>query len=344
MVEVESPEPAAPERPDGGSVLELLHSGEKVRLDLFLCQALPGRSRSFIQKLIDGRCVEILGSPAGHEPKPASLLAPGTRVRVTFPPIKPSELHPQDIPLRIIYECDEFAVIDKPAGIVMHPSAHQDQGTLVNGLLFHLKRLSGIGGEYRPGIVHRLDKDTSGVLLVAKNDVAHQALSSQFKERRIQKVYTAILRGEWTAREGSISLPIGRSIVHRKRMMVRTDGLGKEALTSYRIVEAFDGYALAEVSPHTGRTHQIRVHMAKIRLPVACDPIYGREQRIGPAMLRRQPATREEAPLIARHALHASRIRFFHPLTGEVLTFESPLPDDMAALLDGLRRYRPLRA
>lgn len=326
--------------PAGKSVLEFVHRGDGIRLDLFLCQQLPGRSRTFIQKLIDENWIGIPELPVSRGIKPSTTIVDGMRVRVTFPPTRKTDLEPEDIALKVLYEDRRLAVVVKPAGLVMHPSAHQFTGTLVNGLLYQLENLSGIGGEERPGIVHRLDRNTSGVVVVAKDDLAHQALSRQFKEREIRKTYLAILRGQWTAREGSIHLPIGRNTLNRKRMMVRTDGRGKEALTAFKIIEEFDDYAFAEIRPHTGRTHQIRVHMAKIRLPVACDGVYGREQRITVSDLRRRPRTAGEPSIIQRQALHASRLEFVHPVTGERLGFAAKLPDDMQALLEALRRYR----
>ncbi|MBI4583321.1 MAG: RluA family pseudouridine synthase [Planctomycetes bacterium] len=321
-------------------VLELVHRGHKIRLDVCLCQSLPGRSRSFIQKLIDEGWVKIPELPVNRDLKASTLVTEGMKIQVFFPPVKKSTLAPEDIPIRILYEDSDLAVVDKPAGLVMHPSAHKLQGTLVNSLLYHLKDLSGIGGEERPGIVHRLDRDTSGVLLIAKNDLAHQSLSTQFKERIIQKTYLAVLRGEWTAKEGMIHLPIGRCYYNRKRMMVRTDGNAREALTTYTILETFDGYALAEIRPHTGRTHQIRVHMAKIRMPVACDRLYGREKAIGLSDLQKRPPQPGEAPLIQRQALHAHRIEINHPSSGQRLEFTADLPADMASLLEALRKYR----
>jgi 23S rRNA pseudouridine1911/1915/1917 synthase len=274
--------------------------------------------------------------------KASTPIAGGSAIRVTLPPSKASTLEPEDIPIQILHEDRDLAVINKPAGLVMHPSSNRLQGTLVNSLLFHLKDLSGIGGEERPGIVHRLDRNTSGVLLIAKNDLAHQNLSTQFRDRRIQKTYLAILRGEWTAREGTIDLPIGRCYYNRKRMMVRTDGFARQALTAYTIREAFDGYVFAEIHPHTGRTHQIRVHMSKIRLPVACDNLYGRESSISLADLQKQPPRAGETPIITRQALHAHRIEFEHPSTGERLHFTADLPADMASLLQALRQERSL--
>lgn len=329
------------------TTFEFAHSGNKIRLDRFLCDNLPGRSRSFIQKLIEDQNVEFVDSvptdaekPPTREIKASTAVRDGAIVRVTIPPARKTDIEPENIPLLILYEDEDLAVIEKPAGLVVHPSSHQHHGTLVNGLLFHLRNLSGIGGEERPGIVHRLDRFTSGVLVVAKNDFTHQSLSTQFKERTVKKTYLAIVRGEWTAREGCLNLPIGRSYYDRKRMMVRTDGEGRESITYYSILEGFDGYAYVEVKPRTGRTHQIRVHMAKIRLPVACDSLYGREKEIFDSTLERRQRAADEPPLIDRQALHALTIEFVHPRSGETQSFTSPLPTDMENLLHALRQHR----
>jgi 23S rRNA pseudouridine1911/1915/1917 synthase len=334
----QTPESKPPyERPE--LVLQLSNEGEPIRLDIFLCEQLPGRSRAFIQKLIHEGNVAMPGKEGAV--KPSSLVPGGMTVKVTIPPIRKLDLSAENIPLEIVFEDRDIAVIDKPAGLMVHPSPNFVGATLVHGLLYHLKDLSGIGGEERPGIVHRLDRDTSGIMVVAKSDKAHHQLSTQFKSRTISKVYWAIVRGEPTASEGILDLPIGRSFYHRKKMMVRVDSRSREAITGYRILEEFDGYALAEVRPRTGRTHQIRVHMAKIRLPVACDALYGREKRIYRSEIEGSPREPAEKPIIERQALHARSIRFHHPVTGEEMSFEAPLPPDMTALLDALRAHRP---
>jgi 23S rRNA pseudouridine1911/1915/1917 synthase len=329
-----------PEHKNDGTVLTFVHAGDKTRLDLFLCKSLPGRSRSYVQKLIEEGWVRLPQIGSDVDIKASTAIRDGFTVEVTLPPSRKSTIEPEDIPIEVLYEDRDLAVIDKPPGLIVHPSAQQLHGTLVNGLLYRLDDLSGIGGEERPGIVHRLDRHTSGVMIVAKNDRSHQILSAQFKDRTIKKVYLAIVRGEWTAHEGTIDLPIGRSYFNRKRMMVRTDGFGRESLTRYRILEAFDGYAFVKVEPQTGRTHQIRVHMAKIRLPVACDNLYGREQKVFLSDLVRRPRESGERPLLARQALHANSLRFRHPVGGEELEFQVPLPQDIQSLLEALRQHR----
>lgn len=338
--------PLEPPETDAGSVsrpalvLDLVHSGDRTRLDLFLCEHLPGRSRAFIQKLIHEGNVSFPGDDARQAVKPSSPVIPGAAVKVTIPPIRSLDLTPVDMPLEILFQDQEFAVVNKPPGLAVHPTPDQEESTLVHGLLHHLKDLSGIGGEERPGIVHRLDRGTSGLLVVAKSDRAHQQLSLQFKSRTIQKTYWAIVRGQPFAAEGRLDLPIGRSYYHRKKMMVRADRGSREAVTEYRILEDFEGYALAEVYPRTGRTHQIRVHLAKIRLPVACDQLYGREKRIYRSDIEGAPRAPGEEPLIARQALHARGLRLRHPSSGEELSFEAPIPGDMERLLDALRARR----
>ncbi len=321
-------------------MLEVVNTLEPTRLDLFLCAHLPGRSRAFIQKLIHGGRIELPSSAGPKDVKPSSTIPTGSVVRITIPPVRKLNLVPEDISLEVIFEDQDLAVIAKPAGLAVHPTKDQEEITLVHGLLHRLKDLSGIGGEERPGIVHRLDRDTSGVILVAKSDRAHQQLSLQFKDRSIQKTYWAILRGTPPAREGRLDLAIGRSYYHRKKMMVRTDRGSREAVTEYKILEEFEGYAFAEISPRTGRTHQIRVHMAKIRTPVACDQLYGREKRIYRSELAGKPREPQEAPLIERQALHARSIRFGHPVTGEEMRFEVDMPPDMTRLLAALREHR----
>ncbi len=341
------PQPQQASNPPGGHqtlVLEFTHHAERQRLDLFLCSQLPGRSRSFIQKLIEENNVAIEGEGGPRDLKASSLVPAGALVKVTIPPPRKLDLEPRNIPIEILYQDSDLVVINKPPGLVVHPSPNQDEDTLVHALLFHLKDLSGIGGEERPGIVHRLDRDTSGILLVAKTDRAHHQLSIQFKSRTIQKTYWAVVRGEPLASEGRLDLPIGRSYYHRKKMMVRADRGSREAVTDYRVLESFDGYALVEVYPKTGRTHQIRVHLAKIRLPIACDGLYGREKRILLSEITGTSREPLEEPLIARQALHARSIEFVHPVGGERRRFEAPLPDDIGRLIDSLRAHRSRKA
>ena len=326
---------------DGTEVHDLVKQGDPERLDIFLASHLPGRSRAYIQKLIeDGR---VSMDPAPREVKPALKVSEGARVRVSIPPPKKLDLTPQDIPIDVIYEDEHLAVVDKPAMLAVHPAPEQSTHTLVHALLFKLRELSSIGGVERPGIVHRLDKETSGVMVVAKNDLAHRSLARQFKARTVSKSYIAICRGEPSAWEGCIDRRLGKSYTHAKKQMIRMDGTGREAVTDYRVLERYRGHALIEAYPRTGRTHQIRVHLASLRLPVACDKLYGREKRIYLSDLKNEPRRQEEIPLLERHALHAASLAFEHPVTQERLSFGAPLHQDMHLLLKALERFRELQ-
>lgn len=336
------PDERTPEEPSAkpAKSYEFRYSGPSKRLDVYLSEQLPDLSRSYIQKLIESGCVAFEATK--KDPKPSSKLLPGAVIRVEIPPPRKLNLDPVDIPIRVIYEDDHVAVIDKPGDLAVHPSLHQASNTLVNALLFHLRSLSSIAGVERPGIVHRLDKETSGVLVVAKNDFAHRALARQFKERLVHKTYVAIVRGEPADWEGRVELRLGRSYTHSKKQIVRTDGTGREAVTDYRVLEKYKGYALLEVYPRTGRTHQIRVHLLSQRLPIACDKLYGREKRIYLSELKGEPRAEGEVPLIERQALHAARIALIHPATREEMVFSAGLHEDMLRLLRALERHRAL--
>jgi len=281
------------------------------RLDVFVARSVPELTRSRARKLIDDGFVTVDGALA----KKASVtLAAGQRVEVTVPPPEPSELEPEAMPLRIVYEDGDLLVVDKPAGLAVHPSPGHRSHTLVNGILAHCDDLSGIGGKERPGIVHRLDKDTSGLIIVAKNDAAHASLAHQLKNREIDKTYLALVDGRPTQAEGMIEGPIARDRHNRKRMAV-VDG-GRAARTRYRILREVDGRSLLEVRPETGRTHQIRVHLASIGHPIYGDSLYGRKD----AALDRQ-------------FLHAQRLAFAHPRTGQRMELEALLADDLELAL-----------
>jgi 23S rRNA pseudouridine1911/1915/1917 synthase len=269
---------------------------------------MPAISRSRVRRLIDDGLVTVEGRSAGKAGVP---LEPGQRVEVTVPPPERTDIEPQAIPLRIVCEDDDLLVVDKPAGLAVHPSAGHATGTLVNAVLARCPELSGLGGEGRPGIVHRLDKDTSGLIIVAKNDAAHLSLARQLKERRIEKTYIALVEGRVEPQEGLIDAPLGRHPVHRKKQAVVANG--RDAKTRHRLVRKLDGYSLVEVRPETGRTHQIRVHLASIGHPIAGDVLYG---HAGP-------------PPLTRQFLHASKLAFAHPRTGERIELEAPLAEDL---------------
>lgn len=304
-----------------------LEGGE--RLDKALSSA-SGLSRERIKALMgDGR-VLLGGKPAAQ----ASLKpAPGTAFEIRVPAAAPAHAQAQDIPLQVVFEDEHLIVIDKPVGLVVHPAAGNLDGTLVNALLHHCQgQLSGIGGVVRPGIVHRIDKDTSGLLVVAKSDAAHEGLARQFADHSIERAYFAIVAGLPVPAAGTVRGAIGRSEHDRKKMALLhdLDKRGKHAVTHYKLVEALAGAALVECRLETGRTHQVRVHMASIGHPLLGDPVYGRT----PAPLRATLAQLH----FARQALHAAVLGLVHPVTGANLRFESKLPADMTDLLVELRR------
>jgi len=287
------------------------------RLDVFVARLLPELTRSRVRRLIDDSFVTINGTLAK---KAGVALEAGQRVRVTLPPSEPEAPQPESIPLRIVFEDDDLFVIDKPAGLAVHPSPGHPGHTLVNAVLAHCPELSTVGEAGRPGIVHRLDKDTSGLIIVAKNDAAHLALARQLKERQVEKTYIALVQGGLSPSEGVIDAPVARHPRHRKKMAVVAGG--REARTRYRVLREIDGWSLVEVRTETGRTHQIRVHFASIGHPVAGDALYG-------------GATRSP---VRRQFLHAQRLAFRHPRTGERLELEAPLAQDLADALAALER------
>ena len=289
---------------------------------------MPELSRSRLQALIEAGHVLVDGAAAR-----ASLrLRAGQLVDITVPAPVAAEPVPEAIPLRVVHEDPFRVVVDKPAGLVVHPGAGNPAGTLVNALLHHVRDLSGVGGVLRPGIVHRLDKGTSGLLVVAKDDVTHRELVRQFASREVHKQYLAIVLGVPARPRQTIELPIGRDPLHRQRMSVKAPQ-GRPARSSYELLEALDAAALLRVTIFTGRTHQIRVHLAALGHPVAGDALYGGTRT--PAS--RRPASRQALQDLERPALHAAALGFRHPRSGERLEFESPLPPDLVALLVALR-------
>lgn len=301
------------------------------RLDLFLAeQGLTG-SRSQIQKWIEEERVAVNGLPV----KAGYRLKTGDRVTVEPKEAEPLALEPEPIPLTVLHEDGDLLVIDKPAGLVVHPAPGNYRGTLVQALLHHCRDLSGIGGVLRPGIVHRLDKETSGLLVVAKNDRTHRDLIRQFQSGEVVKEYQALIWGHPAHRQGRIDQPIGRHPVNRKKMAV-TEARGKSALTEWEVEEMFPaGFSRLRVRIKTGRTHQIRVHLSFIGLPVLGDPLYGSAKgRPG----SRTPREARVLSLACRQMLHAARLSFVHPRTLERLTFEAPLPADLLQVIDLLKK------
>lgn len=288
------------------------------RLDKFLVDNLPEFSRSRLQHFIKDENVFIDGKTAR---KAGQALETGMTVTVKIPPTAPSELQPEDIPLDIIFENEDVIVVNKPAGMVVHPAAGHSTGTLVHAALAHAPEMEGIGGIRRPGIVHRLDKNTSGIILLAKNDRTHQFLQAQFRNRTVKKIYLALVDGQPPTSTGRIEAAIGRDTTQRKRMRVTPDHKGRSAISEYQTLKRYKSHSLLEVHPLTGRTHQIRVHMAFLECPIVGDTVYG----------RRKPTL-----ALKRHFLHAQRIRIQLPDEAESRTFEAALPEELQIILERL--------
>lgn len=289
---------------------------EKKRLDVYLTEAQAEVSRNFVKKLIEEGRVLVNQHPA----KANYRVKCGDHVELKIPEPTPLEVVAEDIPLNIKHEDGHLIVIDKPPGMVVHPAPGHPSGTLVNALLFHCTDLKGIGGVERPGIVHRLDKDTSGLIVVAKTDQALASLQNQFQERTIKKVYLALAQGNLSPSKGVVRSPIARHPKDRKKMAAATGDEGRQAETAYEVVQHLEGYDLVRLFPKTGRTHQIRVHLASLGHPVLSDPLYGGRSR-------------GRAPTLDRQALHAHRLELTHPHTREWMKFKSSLPADMAQLI-----------
>ena len=288
------------------------------RLDKFLSAMLPDQSRSYLQKIIKDGNVLVNGEPK----KSSYRLEDGDEVTADLPELKSPDIEPENIPLDILYEDDSILMVNKPKGMVVHPSAGHYTGTLVNAVLWHCQgQLSGINGVSRPGIVHRIDKDTTGVLVVCKNDAAHNAVAAQLKEHSITRKYRAIVHGVIKEDEGTVDAPIGRHPTERKKMASGVKN-GKRAVTHYRVLERFQGYTYVECQLETGRTHQIRVHMASIHHPLLGDTVYG-------------PA--QDSHHLEGQTLHAMVLGLIHPVTGEYLEVEAPLPEYFENLLKKFR-------
>ena len=304
--------------------LEPAHAGW--RLDRALAAAVPTLSRERLKTLIRSGAVEAQGSAVRD---PALKVKGGEALRVAVPEPKPAHNEPQDIPLTIIFEDEHLLVVDKPAGLVVHPAAGNFDGTLVNALLHHCAgKLSGIGGVARPGIVHRIDKDTSGLLVVAKTDVAHEGLAKQFAAHSIDRRYLAIVSGVPKTSGGTIDAPLARSAANRKKIAIVEGNRGKRAVTHWKRLELLREAALVECRLETGRTHQVRVHMASIGHPLFGDPVYGRSGKTHGKVLKELG--------FHRQALHATELGFTHPVTKHRLSFSSPVPPDMQELMRAL--------
>jgi len=292
------------------------------RLDRFLTACLPEFSRSRLQGLIKDSFVRVDGEAVT---KPSRTLGLGAVIEVRIPPPAPSGLVGEAIPLDILFENDDLLVVNKPAGMVVHPSPGHDAGTLVHAVLGHVPDIEGIGGEQRPGVVHRLDKDTSGLILLAKNERAHRWLQDQFRMRKVEKTYLALVDGAPPTPAGRVEASVGRDPAHRKKMAILPPGKGREAASEYRTLERFKAHTLLEVHPLTGRTHQIRLHLAFLGCPIVGDRVYG----------RRRPSLE-----ISRHFLHAFKLRVLLPGEKEPCTFEAPLPEELDLVLRLLRNEK----
>lgn len=307
------------------------------RLDAWLAARCAGMnlSRSRLKDLILEGAVDVNGENCAD---PSLKIKAGTEVALLVPPPEDAQPRPENIPLNVVYEDDDLLVIDKPPGMVVHPAPGHASGTLVNALLHHCgDTLSGIGGVRRPGIVHRLDKDTGGLMIVAKNDAAHQGLSAQLSDRTLARVYTALCWGVPQPRKGSVDQPVGRHHIDRQKMTV-TRRNGRDAITHYLLQKNFgSSAALIQCRLETGRTHQIRVHMAYIKHPLVGDPVYGAQKTAAASLLKKggyEGAAKDAILAFPRQALHAAQIAFIHPSTGEELQFSSPLPEDLTQLLN----------
>lgn len=292
---------------------------ESERLDKYLVGMLPEYSRSRIQGLITGQLVQVDGVPAR---KAGQMLEPGQMIQVRILAAAPVETIPEKIPLEIVFEDKNLVVVNKPAGMVVHPAAGHPSGTLVNAALGYDPKFGTIGGEMRPGIVHRLDKETSGLIVMARNDAAYRWLQDQFRLRRVEKTYLALVEGRPPTAAGRVEAPIGRDPAHRKQMAILPPGKGRDAVSVYKTLETFPEHTLLEFHPLTGRTHQIRLHCVFLGCPIVGDKVYGRRKR---------------SLDLDRHFLHAARLRITLPQESEPREFHAPLPQELRTVLDQLR-------
>jgi 23S rRNA pseudouridine1911/1915/1917 synthase len=307
-----------------------------LRLDQFLAQQFPTYSRVLLRKVINAAGVKV----DGLRTKGAHRLSGGERVSIFLPELPRAAPQAEEIPLDILFEDEDLAVINKPPGMVVHPARGHWSGTLTSALQFHFDQLSAAGGVNRPGIVHRLDRDTSGVLVVAKTDAAHLRLAEQFETRSVEKEYFAVVVGTPNLDRDVIDIPIGPHPYQREKMAIRQDHpQSRAAQTFYEVIERFAGFACLRVLPKTGRTHQIRLHLAHIGCPVLCDRLYGGRARLTRGELSHRAD--DEELLLNRQALHARRLKFEHPVTGAVIEHAAEVSDDIMRTIEALRQYRP---
>ena len=315
--------------------IDITSTDSPQRIDRLLAAQFPQLSRSFIQKLIHQDLVLVNGKPVKASYRPEA----GDKIEIYIPPQQNTEVTPESIPLNIVYEDEHLLVVDKPAGMVVHPGAGVWQGTLVNALLAYCGKLSGVGGRLRPGIVHRLDKNTSGLLVVARNDITHHALQRQFAEKSVKREYRALVWGKLTPEEGILETFVNRSKSDRKKFVVAPSG--KPAITHYRVEEYFSFLTLVRIRLETGRTHQIRVHFNYLHHPIFGDPEYSvRNKQINRlSSLSQKKNAVYWLKIMPRQALHAFSLGFLHPMRNEWLEFESPLPNDFKNLMSAIRKY-----
>jgi 23S rRNA pseudouridine1911/1915/1917 synthase len=299
-----------------GNTITLKAETDGERLDKWIPGQRPEISRTQAQRLIEEGRVTVNGSPS----RASQRITAGDSVSILLVPPRPTTLVPEDMPISIVYEDDDLLVVDKPAGLTVHPAPGHPEHTLANAILSHLPQVQGTGDATRPGIVHRLDKDTSGLIIVAKTPQAHKNLTDQFKRREVKKVYLALVRGDVRPDEGIIEAPVGRDRGRRERMAITDKAHGREARTSYKVLKHVQGYTLVEARPETGRTHQIRVHLAAIGYPIVGDRTYG-----------------VTSSLVDRQFLHAHRISFVLPSSGKTVQFQSELPADLQRALDAVQ-------
>ncbi|MBN2269753.1 MAG: RluA family pseudouridine synthase [Sedimentisphaerales bacterium] len=322
--------------PEAGGEPVCLRVGSSIqerRLDKYLHGRFSNVSRRFLQDIIKAGSVTVNGKAV----KPSFKLSPDDVVELTIPEPPSKDILPEDIPLNIIYEDDDLIVLNKQPGILVHPARGNTHGTLVNALAFYSDRLSSGLGEFRPGIVHRLDRNTTGVMVVTKHDAAQWKIAHQFERRQVNKTYIAIVHGTPDLTRDRINAPLGVHPKVRQLYAVRPE-TGKECITFYEVLESFRGFSLLKMTPKTGRTHQIRVHLSHIKHPIVADDMYGGKFVYPWQLADAQPEAQE--PVIDRVALHAATIEFKHPTTEKTVKFEAPLPQDMQKLLDMLRKYR----
>jgi len=322
--------------PEPGGEPLTLHVGSSIkerRIDKYLHGRFSNLSRRFLQDAIKAGAVKVNGKTV----KPSFKLGPADVVELTLPEPPSKDILPEDIPLNVVYEDDEIIILNKQPGILVHPARGNTHGTLVNALAFYCDTLSSGLGEFRPGIVHRLDKNTTGVMVVAKNDTAQWKIAGQFERRQVNKTYLAIVHGTPDLTRDRINAPLGVHPRMREKYAIRPD-TGKESITFYEVLESFRGFSLMKMTPKTGRTHQIRVHLSYIKHPIVADDMYGGKPVYPWQLTDAEPAAQE--PVIDRVALHAATLEFKHPTTDEMVKFDAPLPQDMQKLLDMLRKHR----